>query len=139
MTTPSWLNAVLRSTVWLGAAAWLAYLKKPDGGSVLAVRADTIGWLGGGLFMAGLAFHLWSNISLARGEVEPGAAPTPLVVEGPYQYVRNPIYLAGVPLLLARTCCTPNGAARTSWPQSSCWRSFTCELSVPRSLHCAGD
>ena len=100
MTTSSWVNAALRSIVWLGAVAWLAYLKKPDGGSILAVRADAIGWLGAGLLVAGLAFHIWSNVSLARGEDAGGPAPTQLVVVGPYRYVRNPIYLAGVPLLL---------------------------------------
>jgi protein-S-isoprenylcysteine O-methyltransferase Ste14 len=100
MTTRSWVNATLRSIVWLGSVAWLAYLKKPDGGSVLAVRADVIGWLGAGLLIAGLAFHIWSNVSLARGEDAGGSAPTQLVVVGPYQCVRNPIYLAGVPLLL---------------------------------------
>ena len=100
MTTSSWVNGALRSIVWLGSVAWLAYLKKPDGGSVLAVRGDAIGWLGAGLLAAGLAFHVWSNVSLARGEDAGGSAPTHLVVAGPYQYVRNPIYLAGVPLLL---------------------------------------
>ena len=100
MTTSSWVNAALRSIVWLGAVAWLAYLKKPDGGSVLAVRADAIGWLGAGLLVAGLAFHIWSNVSLARGEDAGGPAPTQLVVVGPYHHVRNPIYLAGVPLRL---------------------------------------
>lgn len=97
MATPGWVNIALRSFVWLGGAAWLAYLKKPDGESILAVRDDPIGWLGGGLLAAGLAFHLWSNVTLARGESQVGAA---LVVKGPYQYVRNPIYLAGIPLLL---------------------------------------
>ena len=100
MATQAWPSASLRSVVWLGGAAWLAYLKKPDGGSVLSVRTDTIGWVGGGLLLSGLAFHLWSNVSLARGEGATGATPTMPVVEGPYRYVRNPIYLAGIPLLL---------------------------------------
>jgi hypothetical protein len=56
MTTRSWVNAALRSIVWVGAVAWLAYLKTPDGGSVLAVRADAIGWLGAAVLIAGLAF-----------------------------------------------------------------------------------
>jgi hypothetical protein len=41
MTGSTWVNAAARSLVWLGATAWLAYLKKPD---------------------------LWSNLTLARGE-----------------------------------------------------------------------
>ena len=98
MAPPFWINAVLRSVIWLGAAGGLAYFKKPDGASLLAVRTDTIGWLGGGIVLAGLAFHFWSNVTLARGE-RPGAARTP-VTDGPFRYVRNPIYLAGIALLL---------------------------------------
>jgi protein-S-isoprenylcysteine O-methyltransferase Ste14 len=79
----------------------LAYLKKPDGASLLAVRTDAIGWLGGGVFLAGLAFHVWSNVSLARGERQGSAeASASLVTDGPFRYVRNPIYVAGITLLL---------------------------------------
>jgi protein-S-isoprenylcysteine O-methyltransferase Ste14 len=97
--TTSWVNAAFRSIVWLGATAWLAYLRKPEGQSVLAVRADAIGWLGDCLLVAGLALHVWSNVSLARSEAGGGATPAWLVVAGPYKYVRNPIYLAGITLL----------------------------------------
>lgn len=91
-------NAVIRSCVWLGAALLLAYLKKPDGPGLLAVRTDAIGALGGALLLAGLALHFWSNATLARGEGK-GAVATAVVVDGPFRYVRNPIYLAAVPLL----------------------------------------
>jgi protein-S-isoprenylcysteine O-methyltransferase Ste14 len=74
----------------------LAYFMKPDGASVLAVRPDAIGWLAGGIFVAGLALHVWSNVSLARGERQ----ASPLVMDGPFRYVRNPIYLAGITMLL---------------------------------------
>lgn len=57
-----WINAALRSVIWLGVAVGWAYLKKPDEASLLAVR-------------------------------------TP-VTDGPFRYVRNPIYLAGITLLL---------------------------------------
>ena len=68
MTPPPWINAAIRSVIWLGGAAGLAYVKKPDGASVLAVRQDAIGWLAGGICAAGLALHVWGNVSLARGE-----------------------------------------------------------------------
>ena len=99
LTPPFWINAVLRSVIWLGAAGGLAYFKKPDGASLFAVRTDAIGWLGGGIVLAGLAFHFWSSVTLARGE-RPGAAARTPVTDGPFRYVRNPIYLAGIALLL---------------------------------------
>jgi protein-S-isoprenylcysteine O-methyltransferase Ste14 len=52
------------------------------------------------LVLVGTASHLWANASLARGERRGETAPTALIIEGPYRYVRNPIYLSGVPLLL---------------------------------------
>jgi protein-S-isoprenylcysteine O-methyltransferase Ste14 len=103
MAPPRWLSAIQRSVVWLGATVWVAYLKKPDKANLLAVRADAFGWLGGSLLVAGLALHFWSNVSLARGETESAGSSSVLVVRGPYWYVRNPIYLAGIPLLVG-TC-----------------------------------
>jgi protein-S-isoprenylcysteine O-methyltransferase Ste14 len=100
VTPPFWINAALRSVIWLGLAAGLAYVKKPDGASLLAVRTDAIGWLGGGIFFAGLALHVWSNVSLARSERHGSTAARALVTDGPFRFVRNPIYLAGIALLL---------------------------------------
>jgi protein-S-isoprenylcysteine O-methyltransferase Ste14 len=99
VTPQFWINAALRSVIWLGLAWGLAYLKKPDGASLLAVRTDAIGWLGGGIVLAGLAFHFWGSATLARGEREGAAASNP-IMDGPFRYVRNPIYLAGITLLL---------------------------------------
>jgi protein-S-isoprenylcysteine O-methyltransferase Ste14 len=49
--------------------------------------------------LAGLIIHFWSSATLARGERRDAAASTP-VTDGPFRFVRNPIYLAGVTLLL---------------------------------------
>jgi protein-S-isoprenylcysteine O-methyltransferase Ste14 len=100
VTPPSRINAAIRSVIWLGGAACYAYVKKPDGASCFAVRPDSIGWLGGGLCFAGLALHFCSNVSLARGERQGTAGTSALVTDGPFGYVRNPIYLAGITLLL---------------------------------------
>jgi protein-S-isoprenylcysteine O-methyltransferase Ste14 len=93
-----WINALLPSTIWLGATAFYAYLKKPAGGSVLDVRTDATGWLGAGLLGAGFALHCWSAVVLAGHLSESGQTAT-LAVTGPYRFVRSPIYLAGISLL----------------------------------------
>ena len=99
MTPPFWINAALRSVIWLGAAVCLAFVKKPDGASVLAVRPDSIGWLGASICLAALALHVRSNVSLARGERKGTAGISALVTDGPFRYVRNPIYVSGITLL----------------------------------------
>jgi len=93
-----WANALIRSVIWLGGAGLYAYLKKPDGFSVLDVRPDAVGWLGVGLVGAGVVLHGWSNVVLARHDPAPGLAAT-LAATGPFRIVRNPIYLAGIVLL----------------------------------------
>lgn len=98
MTPQFWINAALRSVIWLGIAWSWAYLKKPDGASLLAVRTDAIGWLGGTIVLASLVLHFWSSATLARSERQ-GALGAP-VTDGPFRYVRHPIYLAGITLLL---------------------------------------
>ena len=99
MAPQFWINAALRSIIWLGAAVGLAYFTKPDGASLLAIRTDAVGWLGILIVLAGLAAHLWSSATLGRGERHGPAASMP-VMDGPVRYVRNPIYLAGITLLL---------------------------------------
>jgi protein-S-isoprenylcysteine O-methyltransferase Ste14 len=112
VTPPPWINAAIRSVIWLGGAGGLAYFKKPDGASVLAVRPDAIGWLAGSICVAGLALHIWSNVSLARGERQATGGASPLVMDGPFRYVRNPIYLAGIALLLGVGLLYPTWEAK---------------------------
>ena len=100
MKQTRWLGAVLRSGVWLAASLWWAYLKKPSGGSILEVRADAVGVLGGLLLVAGIGLHAWSNLTLAAAEVATTGEQTDLVDGGPFRFVRNPIYLAGMPIFL---------------------------------------
>jgi protein-S-isoprenylcysteine O-methyltransferase Ste14 len=112
MSTPFWLNAVLRALVWVGATVFLAWLRKPEGVAFTAIRADAVGWTGLGLIAAGLACHAWSNLTLLRGERAAARGAATIVSDGPYRFVRHPIYLAGVPLLsgAALLYAPPSGA-----------------------------
>ena len=97
VTAGAWVS---RSLVWLGGAAAYALLRKPDAGSIQSVRTDAIGVLGLTLVAAGLALHAWSNVSLALAESAPVQATAGLAMVGPFKYTRNPIYVAGIVLLL---------------------------------------
>lgn len=94
------INSSLRSVIWLGATLGYSYLRKPDGASLLAVRTDHILWFGVGFLLLGLILHFWSSATLAWGELQGDSAFTP-IMNGPFRYVRNPIYLSGILLLLS--------------------------------------
>jgi len=56
-----------------------------------------------GLFALALAIYLWSTWNFAargRGTPLPLDAPKRLVIQGPYRYIRNPMYLAVFSALL---------------------------------------
>ena len=95
MVPSFWINAALRSVIWFGLTVGLAFIKKPREAGVLSLRTDVVVWLGGSLRIAGIALHLRSTISLARGERHRAPEPGALVVDGPLGYVRNPVHLAG--------------------------------------------
>ncbi len=109
---------------WERPEAWLT--SRSPTASFLAVRTDAAGWLGGGIVLAGLAFHFWSSVTLGRGE-RPGVAASTPVTDGPFQYVRNPIYLAGITLLLG---------VRSSRARSSPRRFFPSPTACIAEAHC---
>ena len=51
---------------------------------------------------AGMALHAWASRTFLRAgtTIEPEGRPAALVRAGPYAHTRNPMYLAGVPILL---------------------------------------
>jgi protein-S-isoprenylcysteine O-methyltransferase Ste14 len=61
------------------------------------------GAIGGiALIAAGVAIDLWSNwgfIHTGHGSPAPIAPPKVLVIDGPFRYVRNPMYLGGGAIL----------------------------------------
>jgi protein-S-isoprenylcysteine O-methyltransferase Ste14 len=62
-------------------------------------------WLGAALILAGLPLLLESFARFAvqgRGTPAPIAPPERLVVQGPYRFVRNPIYVAVVSVILGQ-------------------------------------
>jgi protein-S-isoprenylcysteine O-methyltransferase Ste14 len=69
------------------------------------VGGEASRWLGGLLVLAGLP--IWGSAALrfvrqGRGTPAPIAPPSRLVVTGPYRYVRNPMYVAVVAILLGQ-------------------------------------
>jgi protein-S-isoprenylcysteine O-methyltransferase Ste14 len=57
--------------------------------------AAPAGWLGGAVFVLGLAFAIWAIATMTRaGSNVPTNRPTTTIVDaGPYGFTRNPIYL----------------------------------------------
>lgn len=53
------------------------------------------GWLGGALFVLGLALLVWAAVTITKaGSNVPTNQPTTTIVEsGPYRFSRNPIYI----------------------------------------------
>lgn len=90
----------------LSPPAWfLAALVAMQGLKVLLPGPQWIGkpWRLSGLVLigAGMALHAWASRTFVRAgtTIEPEGRPTALVREGPYGLTRNPMYLAGIPIL----------------------------------------
>lgn len=64
-------------------------------------------WPGRALIALGLLLAIWAALSFRRAKttIVPRERPSALVADGPYQFSRNPIYLADL-IILAGWCLT---------------------------------
>ena len=109
MTAPSRVRAWVGTTIFLfvapgivaGLVPWLITgYRLPDWGAWLwpIVVISAV------LVLAGVTFLLvsFARFALAEGTPAPLAPTRRLVIEGPYRYVRNPMYLAVVAIILGQ-------------------------------------
>jgi len=111
-----WLRTLLFALTFVGAV--LVYIPRwilgPNGRAHLAPGAARYG--AGLLIAAGASLMLWCWYEFAtrgRGTPMPIDPPRRLVVVGPYRYVRNPMYVAGLLALLGQA--TLYGAVSLLW------------------------
>jgi protein-S-isoprenylcysteine O-methyltransferase Ste14 len=81
----------------------------PEGGA-LPVHSRLLGWIGLGVFVAGLALAVWARVYLGRNWGMPMTvrAEPELVTSGPYRFVRHPIY-TGLLVGVLGTALATNG------------------------------
>ena len=87
---------------WLPVRVHRAYTVPSDTGGGLPLYAAICGYP---VLSAGVALYLWCAWNFAvrgRGTPAPIDAPRILVVQGPYRYVRNPMYVAVLALVASR-------------------------------------
>ena len=65
-----------------------------------------VGWAFAGIGAALLLLCIWEFLAYGRGTLSPVDPPTRLVVRGLYRYVRNPMYLSVLVLLLGEGLLT---------------------------------
>ena len=62
----------------------------------------SLAYVGAALLVAGTALNAWALRAFARRgtPMDPEQVPTALVEDGPYRFTRNPMYVAGVIILI---------------------------------------
>ncbi|HEU4628797.1 MAG TPA: isoprenylcysteine carboxylmethyltransferase family protein [Gemmatimonadaceae bacterium] len=99
------LFALLLPGLALGLGPWWV-LRTGWGGRVALGALRLLGWLP---LAAGAALMLWCWVAFVRqghGTPAPYDPPRRLVVQGPYRVVRNPMYVAGLAILLGLAIVT---------------------------------
>jgi protein-S-isoprenylcysteine O-methyltransferase Ste14 len=87
--------------VWF-LAGWLLAETLARTAPLLRLEADWLDAVAALVALPGLALALWSALwfRTKRTRIEPRQTPSALIVEGPYRFSRNPIYLGLVLILL---------------------------------------
>ncbi len=104
-----WLLAicVLPGTVLVLVPLVMLWLSKPLGvAAAFADPANARFWIASGLLAVGAFLGLWTMslfFRLGVGTPAPWDPPTRFVVRGPYRYVRNPMIIAVLLMLLAES------------------------------------
>ncbi|NNG16224.1 MAG: hypothetical protein HKM89_07045 [Gemmatimonadales bacterium] len=116
----------------------LPYLIVGQAAATLDVPWKLPQYLGLVLVVIGAAVLIWSIVDFAahgRGTLAPVDPPKELVIRGPYRYVRNPMYVGVLTVLLGETIFFQSaslpGMPSSSWLCSWRWSSAT---KSPRSV-----
>jgi len=89
-----------RTAVWIAfLAVWLSLHKSQDA-RWFPTWAGMPTLVGGALVVAGIGLYVAGAVALARTKHDAVGTPNQLIVEGPYRYVRNPVYLAMVIIIV---------------------------------------
>ncbi|MEL6476481.1 MAG: isoprenylcysteine carboxylmethyltransferase family protein [Pseudomonadota bacterium] len=93
--------------VWLVLFMALAWASSGGGANPSGAWDTALLWPGRALVLLGILLAIWSAIAFraARTTIIPKERPSALVETGPYQYSRNPIYVADL-MILAGWCLT---------------------------------
>lgn len=108
------MNLVLRSILWAilcpGTVTvlvpWMVLDQRPEQWPM-----DWRGWIGMCFFIVGALVLIWCIFAFARfgkGTLSPADPTTHLVVKGLYRYVRNPMYVGVLCILIGELISFPN-------------------------------
>jgi protein-S-isoprenylcysteine O-methyltransferase Ste14 len=89
-------NFVTRTAIWIAALSLWASLHKPQNVGWIPTWAGMPTLVGGALVVTGIGLYVAGAVALARAKSEAPGTPTHLITDGPFGYVRNPVYLAMV-------------------------------------------